>query len=403
MSTEREQNGLDKRKTFRLDMLRAPFQGFVQEGLMSLALLVAIRYFEGADTAKALIAASGSIGLLLNPLSLSWIARSGQRVSKAASFTLCLSAVALLCSLSAKSLWLFCLCCGLAAIFNVQIFPLILQIYTRNYPANERGKRLSIASIIAGFGAATATYGAGRLLDLHIGTYPMIFVLLAAATLLNAAILRRMPSDRLEVSSVGNPWKSVQLAVTDRVFGFMLSAWMLMGIANLMTLPLRTEYMANPDFAVNATNSEIAFIMVGVPAIARMIASPIWGALFDKVSVIIVRASVNVFFLLSIGIFFNTSSLFWLGFAMACNGIANAGGSITWSLWVTKLAPKDKVAAYMSVHTASTGLRGVMSPFLGFYLLSVLSTAQLSFLGVSLVVLSTLMFVGLVRHPRFRP
>ena len=42
-------------------------------------------------------------------------------------------------------------------------------------------------------------------------------------------------------------------------------------------------------------------------------------------------------------------------------GISNAGGDVAWSLWVTKFAPPNRVADYMSVHTFFTGVRGVMA------------------------------------------
>jgi hypothetical protein len=53
--------------------------------------------------------------------------------------------------------------------------------------------------------------------------------------------------------------------------------------------------------------------------------------------------------------------------------MANAGGNVTWALWVTKLAPKHAVAEYMSVHTFLTGLRGLFAPFLAFAMLKVMT------------------------------
>ena len=38
-------------------------------------------------------------------------------------------------------------------------------------------------------------------------------------------------------------------------------------------------------------------------------------------------------------------------------------------LWVTKIAPPEHTAEYMSIHTFTTGLRGVAAPIIGFYLL----------------------------------
>ena len=42
--------------------------------------------------------------------------------------------------------------------------------------------------------------------------------------------------------------------------------------------------------------------------------------------------------------------------------ISGAGADVAWSLWVTKFAPPERVADYMSVHTFFTGVRGFLAP-----------------------------------------
>jgi ATP/ADP translocase len=46
--------------------------------------------------------------------------------------------------------------------------------------------------------------------------------------------------------------------------------------------------------------------------------------------------------------------------------VANAGGDLMWSLWVTKFAPRDRVADYMGLHTFFTGVRAVCAPIVAF-------------------------------------
>jgi MFS family permease len=77
---------------------------------------------------------------------------------------------------------------------------------------------------------------------------------------------------------------------------------------------------------------------------------------------------------------------------MALFGIANAGGNVTWSLWVTKLAPPDAVAEYMSVHTFFTGLRGLFSPFIAFYLIQHISFSTLG-IGCAVSILAASGFI----------
>ena len=62
------------------------------------------------------------------------------------------------------------------------------------------------------------------------------------------------------------------------------------------------------------------------------------------------------------------------------------------NLWVTKLAPVAHIADYMSVHTFFAGIRILIAPFLGFFLVQwanipamVAVTGVLIFISISLV------------------
>ena len=55
-----------------------------------------------------------------------------------------------------------------------------------------------------------------------------------------------------------------------------------MGFANLMMLPLRIEYLANPKYSLALQPASIAFLTGVVPNVARLVMSPVWGWLFDR-------------------------------------------------------------------------------------------------------------------------
>jgi hypothetical protein len=74
-------------------------------------------------------------------------------------------------------------------------------------------------------------------------------------------------------------------------------------------------------------------------------------------------------------------------------GISNAGGDIAWSLWVTKFAPENRVADYMSVHTFFTGLRGVLAPITAFQLAKTLPLTTLGGISAGLIFLATLLLI----------
>lgn len=382
--------------------MRAPFHGFVQEGLVNLALIIAIRHFDGSNITKSIMAAAIPLGLLLNPLTLSWGARSGQKIGDLALGWLSLGALATLFAAFVPGLELFTLCIVVAGFAHAQMSPLAVQVYTHNYDKSERGKRLSGSSLAAAAGAGILTYAAGKILDFEIQHYPWVLATLVISFFLAGYIFRKIPVRQFSIEDTGNPWSNLKWAWHDKVFGLMLSAWMFMGIGNLMTLPLRPEYLANPAYGINLPNATIAIIIIGIPSAFRFLSIPFWGWIFDKVNLIIVRIAINVFFIISIFGFFYTDSLAWIIIASAANGIATGGGHITWALWVTKLAPPDRVSAYMSVHSAFTGIRGVLAPFLGFYLLSAASPKDTGVAGAILVLLATAMFATLLKNPRFK-
>jgi len=62
-------------------------------------------------------------------------------------------------------------------------------------------------------------------------------------------------------------------------------------------------------------------------------------------------------------------------------------------LWVTKFAPPDRVADYMSVHTFLTGVRGVLAPMCAFYIVTVLPLTAVAAICSGLIIIGTLILV----------
>ncbi|MBN1403014.1 MAG: hypothetical protein JW942_00925, partial [Opitutales bacterium] len=57
--------------------------------------------------------------------------------------------------------------------------------------------------------------------------------------------------------------------------------------------------------------------------------------------------------------------------------------------------PRGQVEDYMGVHTMLTGLRGITSPFLGFFLICKVSPAIAAYVGAGLVLISCFIFIPL--------
>ena len=388
--------------TYRNDLLRAPLAGILEAGWATFALVIAIRYFEASEPHKAFIAGAAPMGFLITPVTLYIAACFRAPPSFGCAFFLATASLLLLGASMVQSLLFFTLFAVLSQVSAVQQGPLMLQIYTENYTRAERGSRMSWPFILTAlFSIGFALIG-GRLLDLKIEAYHWIFGLMVIASGISAAVYAKIPSRPLSRDSIGNPWQSCSLIWKDRFFGFILVCWMLLGMGNLIAFPVRIEYLANPKFGVNASNTTIAVIMLVVPAVARVLSTPMWGRFFDRLHFVTTRNLLNLFFLASIGFFFFTTNIYVLALAMALQGLAFGGGKIFWSLWVTKIAPEEKASSYMSIHMALTGLRGSLAPFIGYAILSRSDPAYVATVGMTLIVASIMLFELTRGHKRFR-
>jgi hypothetical protein len=193
----------------------------------------------------------------------------------------------------------------------------------------------------------------------------------------------------------------------DRLFRQTLIAWMLLGFGNLMMVPLRVEYLANSAYGwtlngLPLTTTLIAVLTGVVPNAARLVFNPFWGWVFDRINFFVLRMVLNVGFLLGILSFFLADSLPGLVVGAVFYGISHAGGDVAWSLWVTKFAPADRVADYMSVHTFFTGVRGVIAPVVAFQAVVFLPIQLLAGISAGLILISIVLLIPEIRYGRGR-
>jgi hypothetical protein len=388
-------------QTYRYDKLRAPFYGILEAGWSTFALVIAIRYFDAPEKYKSFIAGAWSMGFLLAPFTLYLVAKLSYRSSIACAYMFGISAVLMVGATLAESLLIYTLLIMLSQIATAQQGPLMLQIYADNYTSKERGGRMTAPFILTALSAILFAFLGGKLLDVSIETYRILFVIITLAAVGGAWAASRIPSRVLSTEHIGNPWQNLSLIWKDKLFGYLLGSWMLLGFGNLITLPIRVEYLANPDYGINASNTTIAFLVLVVPATARICSTKLWGRIFDHMHLITTRNLLSSVFLLSVGSFFFTTNLVVLTISMALLGVAIGGGKIVWSLWVTKIAPSEKAASYMSIHMALTGFRGTLAPFIGYWILSQSAPAYVAFAGMSLIIVSIILFEVVRKHPRF--
>jgi MFS family permease len=379
-----------KTTTYRYEKWRAISSGVTEAAGTVFLLLIAVRAFDADPLSKAAIAGGASVGLLLTPLLVSQVERWGLPVAVAASRFHALGAVCFLFMALVPTLPVFVLGSAIALTSSSACIPLLTQIYQENYPAAERGRLFARTMLIRIATAAAFSDLASRWLAGHMEQFRWLIVCFALASGFASFCLSRCPSKPLTASGGTHPFHALRYVRSDRVFRQTLVAWMFIGFAMLMISPMRVEFLANPAHGVRLQGDVLSAVMVAmltgvIPNLARLVLNPVWGWLFDKMNFFVLRLLLNLGFALGIISFFATGSLPGLILGAVLFGIANAGADVAWGLWVTKFAPPERVADYMSVHTFFTGIRGVLAPVAAFYLVAHMPPAGIGWISVALL------------------
>lgn len=396
-----------KQLTYRYERLRAPASGVLEAAGMTFLLLIAVRHFQSGALAKAIIGGGASMGLLLGPWLVSRVQAVQKPASRVASMVALVGAGLFTMAAAVPNEWAFVVCSASAMACASVIIPLMTQVYHENYPAHERGKLFSRTVMIRIATTGAFSYVAGRALSYRVDHFQWLLLVFAGAFVVASFCLRRCPSRPLTSAGGTHPFRSLRYAREDRLFRQTLISWMLLGFGNLMMLPLRVEYLANPKYGwmqndLPLTAAMIALLVGVVPNVARLVLNPLWGWLFDRINFFVLRITLNIGFLLGILIFFTSGSISGIVTGAVCYGVAHGGGDVAWSLWVTKFAPAERVADYMSVHTFFTGLRGVIAPLVAFQLVLVLPLNVMAWGSGALIVGGTLLLLPEIKYGRGR-
>ena len=383
------------RRTYFWDRFRGSGQGIVETCWRVFALLVAIRIFSADESIKQFIPAGLGIGFLLSPIGLRLANRLPLKISSIIALLWVGVAIGLGGMILSDSIIPFVLFVAFAQVAASQGVAMQTHLYSVNYPANKRGSWLSTTFLLGSFMGIGFGYIGGELLDWDVDFYPVIFGVGILAALCSAYSSWRIPSEPASSLDTENPIRSLAIAWHDRLFGIMLFAWMLMGLGNLMMIPIRVEYLANPLYGINASNTQISALLISTVLTFRLLSTKIWGFLFDRINVVILRVSLNMVFGASIIFFFFTDRIWVMGIGCALLGTAFGGGGILWSLYVTKIAPPDKVATYMSVHSFMTGLRMAVAPLIGYRVMEFTHPSFAAWIALVLIGVSTLIFLPL--------
>ena len=357
-------------------------------------LIILVRHFHGTSLDKSIVASAGTSGLLLSPVLLFLSRNLGFSAPKTLSRLLAISSCAFLVAATMSEPTFFVALVTIGILLPSTASPLLTSIFNNNYPPHKRGRLYAqnqairiLTSIIFGGIAGWFITGAVEL-------YYVLILIFAAALACSSYLVSQIPGDNQ--STPPSPLLSCfTYLASDSLLRNTTISWMLLGFGNLMMLPLRVEYLANPKYGLNLSELEIAAFVSVLPNIARLGGTYVWGRLFDSMNFFTLRMVLNLSFLTGIVSFFMSSSPWGLALSAVIFGFSTSGGDVAWTLWVTRFAPADRVPDYMAVHTFFTGIRGLLAPITAFTLLGVMSIQALSLLSACLILMATILLFSI--------
>ena len=389
------------RRTFRLEMWRSVPVGVIEYMFVPFAGLVALDYYGASDAQKAFLLAVSQVGLVASLIIVPLVRKLGWMANgTAAVFHFAAAAGITLAAAFPGSLTVFLAGLGFGMFAFMLPLPLMTQIYQANFPTSHRGKLYATTTVFRGVIAVGFALAAGWYIDRDITNFRSLLWLFAAVSVWGALLIARMPPVHVSAGS-RNPFTAFRWLRDDRKFRLLIFSWMLMGLGNLTSLKIWVEYFANKDYGNNFSVWEVTLLTVVIPSIVKLVFTYPWGWLFDRVNFYLLRVALNTLFTAAVLVVFFGKGFWVIAIGTGLQGFAFAGGNIAWSLWVTKLAPAEHTAEYMSVHTFMTGLRGVAAPFIGFALLRDYGAGVAVFSAV-LMTLSSLVLIPDLRFGRAR-
>lgn len=392
------------KRTFFYDNIRCFFTGILEAGFKTFVLLIAIRVFQAPSICKAILSSIGFAGLFISPIMLSWSARlrTVSATGICGYYFLFVAGTVALSALTNNFLIYFLLISVARVIFK-QYIPIMLDVYGNNYPKDERGYRLSYSLMILPIATILFSPIGGYILDAGISQYRVLLMLIALSALGGAWAFFKIPSRPIPENKASESiFSNFGIIFRDKLFLALLIIMTFTGIATQMTIPLRAEYLANEKYGMNISNFYISLIIVTIPYICRIVSSVIWGKLFDKLSLMMVKILVDGFVLIGILLFFCSRTIDLLVLSAVFTGIGYGGGEVIWCLWITKIINKDRLSQYMSANSAFIGIRSFIAPFIGYFLLD--SGVSFLMIGVLSAILTLVSIIGciLIRgNPRF--
>jgi MFS family permease len=260
--------------------------------------------------------------------------------------------------------------------------PAYTRIIQGIYPVEIRGKAMSLVRLGMTASILVVTPLAGWMLD-HWG-HRVLFPLAAIFALLSTWMFSRLDVDEgilppRQTRSLGNLWGVV---LSNRNFAIHLIGLTLFGFGSLVGIAFYP--------IVQVDRLQLSYTQLGllstVQSLTWLLGFVYWGRVVDKKGGIwVMRVNFAIGAIVPFAYIFATNGWLLLP-AFIAQGIISAGLDLGFVNTCIQLAENDKVVEYAAIQATVAGLRGMVGPFVGVWLVSLgVSEAWVFAIGTLLV------------------
>jgi len=369
--------------------------------MLGLASFVGIKALDASYWEIAVLTATFPLG---NLLAVFWAARISNRSKTPFILWPQLFTMLVLFTMPwVRSAPVFTLVVCLTMLAQSPVVSAVTGITRLNYPPHRRSSLVAIARSGSILTAAAFAFFAGGILDMDPNWFRVLFPATALGIFAGAAQFSRVRVSgelRLRERSESNPMTLrgvLGILWKDRPFRRYEYSFFAFGFANIVLLTV-FPFFLEQEF--NAGYLDAGLALVTIPTFLSLLFLPFWGRILDRKNPLLVRFIVNLAFMVfPISCFFAQGmGLVYLG--KAVQGVFTGGSSLVWLLGVNYFARKTEVPAYMALHQTLTGIRGLIAPFFGIWLMSAVGMRYSFLVCAGLMLFGALLMLREVIHER---
>ena len=271
------------------------------------------------------------------------------------------------------NIWFIIFAAAVYQLFSRASIPSMMEILKLNMDKKPREKLFSRLYVLSFIESIVLGLFVGKILDIHEGSWIVLFFLAAILSLTSIFVQMRIPLPPLKQDENVLPITTNRLLqpIKDSIYlmrsrpdfaqfqwGFMVGGFGLMFIT-----PAITIYYAD---TLALTHHNLAFARYIWMGMGVVCSSFLWRQGLEKLPLTRLTAFIILgFSLFPFALLFAQTSLIWLNIAFLFYGIAQAGSHLVWNLSGTLFAKEEDSSKFSGVNILMVGLRGIIAPVLG--------------------------------------